>query len=109
MLCLFARLFLQQPSWIFIEEATDAFDENSENAIMEMLHRELPNATVITISMHAGMEKHHQRSIVLSRIKDEKYLFSDDRQCLLPVRREDVHADAEVLLTPVLRRKSDPK
>lgn len=105
----FARIFLQQPSWIFIEEATDAFDEKSEDGIMEVLHRELPNATVITISMHAGMEKHHQRKIVLNRIVEEKYLFGDDRQCLLPVRREDVHADAEVLLTPVLRRKSDPK
>ncbi|HSC76719.1 MAG TPA: SbmA/BacA-like family transporter, partial [Pseudomonadales bacterium] len=105
----FARVFLQQPSWIFIEEATDAFDEKSEDAIMETLRSELPNATVLTISMHAGMEKHHQRKIVLNRIVEEKYLFSDDRQCLLPVRREDVHADAEVLLTPVLRRKSDPK
>jgi putative ATP-binding cassette transporter len=105
----FARVFLQQPSWIFIEEATDAFDEKSEDGIMEILHSELPNATVITISMHASMEKHHQRKVVLNRIVEEKYLFSDDKQCLLPVRREDVHADAEVLLTPVLRRKSDPK
>ncbi|HQQ74546.1 MAG TPA: ABC transporter ATP-binding protein/permease, partial [Pseudomonadales bacterium] len=105
----FARLFLQKPSWIFIEEATDAFDMRGEDGIMEMLHRELPNATVITISMHASMEKHHQRKIVLSRLTDEKYLFNADSQCLLPVRREAPHADAEVLLAPVLRRKSDPK
>lgn len=105
----FARLFLQKPSWIFIEEATDAFDMRGEDGIMEMLHREMPNATVITISMHASMEKHHQRKIVLSRLTDEKYLFNADSQCLLPVRREAPHADAEVLLTPVLRRKSDPK
>lgn len=105
----FARVFLQQPSWIFIEEATDAFDEDSEDSIMEALYRELPNATVITISMHASMAKHHQRHIVLSRLRDEKYLFNADSQCLLPARREDVHADAEVLLAPLLRRKSDPK
>jgi putative ATP-binding cassette transporter len=105
----FARLFLQKPSWIFIEEATDAFDAQGEDGIMETLHRELPNATVITISMHATMEKYHQRKIVLNRITDEKYLFNSDAQCLLPVRREAPHADAEVLLEPVLRRKSDPK
>jgi putative ATP-binding cassette transporter len=47
-----ARLFLQQPQWVFIEEATDAFDTRDELVVLELLHRELPNATLINISRH---------------------------------------------------------
>ena len=47
-----ARLFLQQPQWVFIEEATDAFEARDEMVTLELLHRELPNATLINISRH---------------------------------------------------------
>ena len=47
-----ARLFLQQPQWVFIEEATDAFDVRDELVTLELLHRELPNATLLNISRH---------------------------------------------------------
>ncbi len=39
----FARVLLQRPAWIFMEEATDAFDPKGEQLILEMLHRELPD------------------------------------------------------------------
>jgi putative ATP-binding cassette transporter len=47
-----ARLFLQQPQWVFIEEAADAFDAKDESAVLELLQRELPNTTLINISRH---------------------------------------------------------
>jgi putative ATP-binding cassette transporter len=47
-----ARLFLQQPQWVFIEEATDAFDARDEMMTLERLHRELPNLTLLNISRH---------------------------------------------------------
>jgi putative ATP-binding cassette transporter len=47
-----ARLFLQQPQWVFIEEATDAVDARDEVATLELLHRELPSATLLNISRH---------------------------------------------------------
>ncbi|MCL1825506.1 MAG: ABC transporter ATP-binding protein/permease [Betaproteobacteria bacterium] len=47
-----ARLFLQQPQWVFIGEATDAFDARDEVATFELLHRELPNAALLNISRH---------------------------------------------------------
>lgn len=85
----FARLFLHQPCWVFIEEASDAFDAKGEESIMEMLYRELPNATVITISVHAAMERHHQRKIVLNRVRESKYLFSNAPWCSLADRPQD--------------------
>ncbi|HQQ63374.1 MAG TPA: ABC transporter ATP-binding protein/permease [Pseudomonadales bacterium] len=82
----FARLFLHRPSWIFIEEATDAFDPKGEDCMMEMLRRELPNATLLTIGFHPGLERFHSRKIVLNRVRKEKYLFQDAPACLLSDR-----------------------
>lgn len=79
----FARLLLYQPSWIFIEEATDAFDPTGEVRMMEMLCREFPNATIITISFHTALERYHHRKVVLTRIKEKKYLFDTAPFCLL--------------------------
>jgi putative ATP-binding cassette transporter len=70
----FARVLLQQPAWIFMEEATDAFDPKGEQLILEMLHRELPGAAILTISFHSGLERLHQRKIVLTRVRAKKYL-----------------------------------
>ncbi len=71
----FARLFLHRPFWIFMEEATGAFDAKGEENIMGMLRRELPNATVITISFHPGMENLHDRKLILEHLTEKKYLF----------------------------------
>jgi putative ATP-binding cassette transporter len=70
----FARVVLQRPAWVFMEEATDAFDPKDERLVLEMLHRELPDATLITISFHPGLEGLHQRELVLSRLRDTKFL-----------------------------------
>lgn len=61
----FARMFLHQPEWIFIEDATDALDQTGEGGLMEALHRELPDSTVVTVSFHPGLERYHARKLVL--------------------------------------------
>lgn len=71
----FARMFLHEPAWIFLEEATDALDPNGEGGLMDALRYKLPNATVVTISFHPGLEPHHTRKLVLNRIGEDKYLF----------------------------------
>ncbi|MFT3929115.1 MAG: ABC transporter ATP-binding protein/permease [Spongiibacteraceae bacterium] len=72
----FARLLLQKPCWVFIEEASDALDIRAEQNLMEILLRELGNACIITISFHQGLEQLHQRKIVLNRLCEEKFLFN---------------------------------
>jgi putative ATP-binding cassette transporter len=72
----FARVLLLRPAWILMEEATDAFDPRGERLILEMLHHELPNSAVLTISFHAGLEPLHQRKIVLNRLREERWLFN---------------------------------
>jgi putative ATP-binding cassette transporter len=63
----FARALMQRPAWLFMEEATDAFDPRGERLILEMLHRELPDTAIVTISFHAGLEPLHTRKLVLNR------------------------------------------
>lgn len=63
-----ARLFLQQPAWVFIEEATSAFEPQGEEYLMDMLHRELPETTLLAISFQAGLERNYQRKLLLNHL-----------------------------------------
>ena len=69
-----ARLLLHHPAWVFIEEATDAFDMQGEESMTEVLHRELQGSTVLTISFHSTLERHYTRKLVLDRVPTDKYL-----------------------------------
>ena len=75
----FTRVLMQRPAWVFMEEATDAFDPQGERLILEMLQRELPDTALLTISFHAGLEDLHHRKIVLNRVREKKYLFGEPR------------------------------
>ncbi len=70
----FARVLMQRPGWLFLEEATDAFDPKGERLMLEMLRRELPDTAVVTISFHPGLEPLHDRKIVLNRLAAAKHL-----------------------------------
>jgi len=76
----FARVLLQQPAWIFMEEATDAFDPEGERKILEMLFRELPNATLLNISFHPDLGALHSRTLLLNRAGETKVLFGQRRE-----------------------------
>jgi vitamin B12/bleomycin/antimicrobial peptide transport system ATP-binding/permease protein len=75
----FARVLLQQPAWIFMEEATDAFEPEGERQILEMLYRELPGSTLLNISYHPGLKELHHRTLNLSRVGETKVLFGERR------------------------------
>ena len=51
----FARLLLHKPDWIFIQEATDGLDRETERRMMEMVFATYPRAAVITISHRTSM------------------------------------------------------
>jgi putative ATP-binding cassette transporter len=70
----FARVLLESPAFLFMEEATDAFDPKGERLILEMLRHELPELAMLTISFHPGLEPLHDRKIVLNRVVGQKIL-----------------------------------
>ncbi|MFN7386265.1 MAG: ABC transporter ATP-binding protein/permease [Lysobacteraceae bacterium] len=67
----FARVLLQRPGWIVMEEASDAFDARGERRILEILHHELPGTTLVTISFHPGLESLHDRCITVQRAQPD--------------------------------------
>ncbi|AOE85421.1 ABC transporter ATP-binding protein/permease [Pseudomonas sp. TCU-HL1] len=66
-----ARLFLQRPAWVFIEEASSAYEPRGEEDFMDMLHRELPDSTLLAISFQAGLERHYQRRLLLNHLPQQ--------------------------------------
>jgi putative ATP-binding cassette transporter len=62
-----ARVLLQRPVWVFMEDATNALDPKREHLMLEMLTRELRDATLLLISFHRGLERLFPRKLVLER------------------------------------------
>jgi putative ATP-binding cassette transporter len=73
----FARLLLHDPDIIVLDEATSALDEKSQDYIMEMLIRELPKATIVSVGHRAELEAFHSRKITLERREGGARLVSD--------------------------------
>jgi putative ATP-binding cassette transporter len=73
----FARLLLHNPDIVVLDEATSALDAKSQDKMMEMVIRELPNATIVSVAHRAELEAFHSRKIVLERRKGGAKLVSD--------------------------------
>lgn len=55
---LIARAVYQQPSWLFLDEATNALDASSEAAILQHIKSELPECTVVLVAHRASTLRH---------------------------------------------------
>jgi len=73
----FARLLLHSPDIVVLDEATSALDEKSQDRMMEMLMKELPKATIVSVAHRAELEAYHSRKITLERRKGGAKLVSD--------------------------------
>ncbi|MDB5413373.1 MAG: hypothetical protein JWR10_1708 [Rubritepida sp.] len=63
----FARLLLHKPRWIFMDEATAALDEANQDAMMQLVLDELPDAALISIGHRPGLAAFHTRTLKLVR------------------------------------------
>lgn len=73
----FARVLLHRPDVIVLDEATAALDSPSQTRLMEVLSRELPNVTVVSIGHRAELADFHHRKITLLRRHGGAALISD--------------------------------
>jgi putative ATP-binding cassette transporter len=73
----FARLLLHNPDIVVLDEATSALDEKSQDKMMEIVIRELPKATIVSVAHRIELEAFHSRKIVLERRKGGAKLVSD--------------------------------
>ena len=61
----FARLLLQKPRWIFLDEATAALDEANQDQMMQLLVDNLGGSTLVSIGHRPGLEAFHTRTLTL--------------------------------------------
>ena len=63
-----ARVFVQCPDWLFLDEVTSALDESSEQHMYELLAERLPNVTVIAVAQRPIALRHFPRRWFLSPV-----------------------------------------
>ena len=73
----FARLFLHNPDVVVLDEATSALDAKGQDKMMELVIKELPRATLVSVAHRAELEAFHSRKIVLARRKNGAKLVRD--------------------------------
>ena len=73
----FARILLQRPDIIVLDEATAALDSQSQDRMMGLLSQELTDATFVSIGHRAELANFHDRKIVLLRSHGGARLVSD--------------------------------
>ncbi|MBX3023609.1 ABC transporter ATP-binding protein/permease [bacterium] len=63
-----ARVFVQCPDWLFLDEITSALDEASEQQVYELLAERLPNVTVVAVAQRPIALRHFPRRWYLSPV-----------------------------------------
>jgi len=54
-----------------------------EDCLLDVLHQELPNSTLLSISFHPGLERHFSRKLVLNRLAEPRFLNCSQPTCAL--------------------------
>ncbi len=66
-----ARALLIRPDWLFLDEATSNLDPEAEAELYQLLKRELPGTTVLSIAHNPGVAVFHDRKITLTASPDQ--------------------------------------
>ncbi len=61
----FARVLLNKPKAVFLDESTSALDEGQEFALYRALRTQLPDCIVVSVSHRPSLEQHHDRRLEL--------------------------------------------
>ncbi len=61
----FARILLVKPAWVFLDEATSALDEPREQEMYELLRRELPNTSIVSVGHRSTLRAQHTEELRL--------------------------------------------
>ena len=81
----FARVLVQEPDIIVMDEGTSALDPKSQELLMNLVQERLPKMTIISVGHRPELEKFHQRKLVLEARREGAKLARDID---LPARRK---------------------
>jgi putative ATP-binding cassette transporter len=74
----FARLLIQQPDIVVMDEATAALDPQSQEQLMRLVLERLANATLISVGHRVELEAFHTRKLVLEYRPEGARLVRDE-------------------------------
>ena len=66
-----ARALLQEPDYLFLDEATASLDEASEAALYRLLQERLPETTIVSIGHRSTLVAFHRRRLSFERDGDQ--------------------------------------
>jgi putative ATP-binding cassette transporter len=61
----FARVLLTKPKVVFFDEATSALDEGLEYSMYDLVHRELPDTILVSVTHRSTVGQHHEQHLHL--------------------------------------------
>jgi putative ATP-binding cassette transporter len=74
----FARMLIQRPTMIVMDEATAALDPSSQDQLMRLVVERLPGSTLVSVAHRVELEAFHTRKIVLEYRNDGARLVGDE-------------------------------
>lgn len=73
----FARLLLQRPAWVLMDEATSDLDDAAEADLMSLFSRELSGTTLISIGQRKTLAAYHDRTLTLTASEEGAHLTKE--------------------------------
>ena len=74
----FARMLIQNPTMIVMDEATAALDPSSQDRLMRLVLERLPGATLVSVAHRVELEAFHTRKLVLEYCSEGARLVGDE-------------------------------
>ncbi|OEF26080.1 ABC transporter ATP-binding protein/permease [Vibrio rumoiensis] len=65
------RALILQPQWLFLDEATSSLDEETESDIYQILAKQLPNTTLVSIAHRSKVAHYHQYRLHAERSDEQ--------------------------------------
>jgi putative ATP-binding cassette transporter len=65
-----ARALLAKPDWLFLDEATASLDEKLEGEIYEVIRREMPQTSIVSIGHRSTLRAMHDELIAMEKNAD---------------------------------------
>lgn len=62
----FARALLNKPEWLFLDEATAALDDASQDYLYSLIAKRLPNTSVVSIAHREDVGRFHEKTLLLA-------------------------------------------
>ncbi len=64
----FARALIYRPAWLFLDEASSALDEETENRVYTLLGQEAPETTLISVGHRSTLDRYHEKVLYLDKV-----------------------------------------